>query len=87
MSLLLPIDTCSRCNISIRSGDILIVGDTNGKFEKSWWKLCPKCYEYMYKKHVIPGITLSKGQQRVLNRDSIDLKIALEKSARIWKQF
>lgn len=66
---------------------MLIVGDTGGKVKQTWWKLCPKCYEHMYKKHVIPSIKVDKGQQKILGRDSTDIKLGLEKHSKFWKQW
>jgi len=87
MSILLPIDKCDRCKQTIRNTDMVIVGETNGKHDKSWWKLCPKCNIHLHKKYVNANINPSKQAQSVLGMDTSDIKNQLNKFNKIWTQF
>lgn len=88
MSLLIkPVDNCDRCKMSIRAKDLLVIGEMSGHHEKSWWKVCPKCYETLYRKYVIPTVKVDKRAEKILNMDELDIKIQLERHSKLWRQF
>jgi len=81
------IETCDQCKKTLQVKDVLMVGETNGKHRQSWYKLCPHCYEEMYRKYVLPTLKVDKRTEKVLQRKEIDVKLGLEKHASHWKQF